>query len=98
MNAISNHSTPDERPSKRSRTLGCCLVDGATHGYPAARTLRARRMAGGVHRSETGGVELQRMGEITEWLAHLVNRAPERFERLVREKCDTLIARTKEAR
>jgi len=47
---------------------------------------------------ENGRVELQRMGEITEWPAHLVDRAPGRFERLVREKCDTLIARTKEAR
>jgi len=36
-----------------------------------------------------GRVELQRMGEITEWLAHLVDRAPERFERLAREKCAT---------
>src|SRR5262245_19236706 len=44
-----------------------------------------------------GRVELQRVGEITEWLAHLVDRAPERFARLVREKSDTLMARTKEA-
>jgi hypothetical protein len=47
---------------------------------------------------ENGRVEFQRRGEITEWLAHLVDRAPERFERLVREKADTLLARTKEAR
>jgi hypothetical protein len=47
---------------------------------------------------ENGYVEFQRTGEITEWLAHLVGRAPERFERLVREKGDTLLARTREAR
>jgi hypothetical protein len=28
-----------------------CLVGGATHGRPVARAHRARRMAGGVHRS-----------------------------------------------
>src|SRR5262249_36082892 len=33
---------------------------------------------------ENGYVELQSVGEIAEWLAHLVDRAPERFERLVR--------------
>jgi len=47
---------------------------------------------------ENGYVELQSVGEISEWLAHLVDRAPERFERLVREKSDTLMARTKEVR
>src|SRR5215470_14542402 len=47
---------------------------------------------------ENGRVELQRVGEITEWLALLVDRAPERFERLVRAKSDTLMARTKQAR
>src|SRR5262245_1826500 len=45
-----------------------------------------------------GRVELQSRGEMTEWLVQLVDRAPERFERLVREKGDTLLARTKEAR
>lgn len=47
---------------------------------------------------ENGRVELQSRGEMTEWLVQLVDRAPERFERLVREKGDTLLARTKEAR
>jgi hypothetical protein len=47
---------------------------------------------------ENGRVEFQRRGEITGWLAQLVDRAPERFERLVREKGDTLLARTREAR
>src|SRR5262249_33458664 len=39
---------------------------------------------------ENGCVELQRAGEITEWLGDLVDRAPERSERLVREKGGTL--------
>src|SRR5262249_50451787 len=47
---------------------------------------------------ENGRVELQRVGEITDCLALLADRAPERFERLVRAKSDTLMARTKEAR
>jgi hypothetical protein len=47
---------------------------------------------------ENGRVAFQRRVEIAAWLAQLVDRAPERFERLVREKQDTLLTRTREAR
>ena len=47
---------------------------------------------------ENGYVAFQEVGEITEWLVHLVDRVPERFERLVRDEGDTLLSRTKEAR
>jgi hypothetical protein len=48
--------------------------------------------------AENGRVAFQNSGEITEWLAQLADRVPERFERLVREKSDTLLAETREAR
>ena len=47
---------------------------------------------------ENGRVASQNGREITEWLALLADRAPERFERLVREKGDPLLAGTREAR
>jgi hypothetical protein len=43
-------------------------------------------------------VTFQDRREINAWLTHLADRAPERFERLVREKGDTLLAETKKAR
>ncbi len=46
---------------------------------------------------ENGRVAFQNGREIAEWLAQLADRAPERFERLVREKGDVLLARTREA-
>jgi hypothetical protein len=47
---------------------------------------------------ENGRVAFQRREEVAEWLARLADQAPERFERLVREKGDTFLAITKEAR
>jgi hypothetical protein len=44
---------------------------------------------------ENGRVAFQNGREITEWLAHLADRTPERFERLVPEKGDTLLAGTR---
>jgi hypothetical protein len=55
---------------------------------------RSASMAGGVHKSREWS---RGFGESTDWRVHLVDRAPERFEPLVRDKSDTLLVTTKEA-
>jgi hypothetical protein len=47
---------------------------------------------------ENGRVALQTAKEVTNWLTRLVGLAPERFERLEREKAAALLSTTKEAR
>lgn len=47
---------------------------------------------------ENGRVSFRTAEEVTDWLARLAELALERFERFVREKGDTLLSTTKEAR
>jgi len=47
---------------------------------------------------DNGRVEFRTSGEITRWLARLVEMAPERFERLERDKGPALLSATEAAR